>query len=82
MCALHSATSASRVAIVFEPRTYSPVCPFMPGGVEALDPGISPYNGLAILCLEVAQHNLSHLQSFSVKEDQCEMMSFVSFGPT
>jgi len=31
VCALHSATSASRVAIVFQPRTYSSVCPFTQG---------------------------------------------------
>jgi len=33
------------------------------GGIRTLGTGVSPYNGLAILCLEVIPRNPNHLES-------------------
>jgi hypothetical protein len=35
------------------------------GGIRTLGTGVSPYNGLAILCSYVMLRNLNHLQSRS-----------------
>jgi hypothetical protein len=35
------------------------------GGIRTLDTGVSPYNGLAILCPDVMPRNPNHLQSYS-----------------
>jgi hypothetical protein len=35
------------------------------GGIRTLDTGVSPYNGLAILCADVTPSNPNHLESCS-----------------
>ena len=39
------------------------------GGIRTLGTGVSPYNGLAILCLDVTPSNPNHLQSSSITKD-------------
>ena len=39
------------------------------GGIRTLGTGVSPYNGLAILCFDVMPSNPNHLQSSSITKD-------------